>query len=74
MNNVIQLAAFRKPAATMMLNSMPASHLELSISGDSIVPGPAPRIAELHSLTVLIWCLELGARCLDMYVDAEAGK
>jgi hypothetical protein len=74
MSNVIQLAAFRKPAATIALNSMPATRLELSISGDSVVPRPAPRIGELHSLAVLAWCLELGARCLDMYVVAEAEK
>lgn len=35
--------------------------------GGSIVPSPA-RVAELHVLAVLAWCLDLSTNMLDTYI------
>jgi hypothetical protein len=71
MSDVIELAAFRRPAAAV--DSSPASELRISISKSGKIDFRPVKIEPIHALALLQMILATAVYCLEFHIDSEGG-
>lgn len=73
MSNVIQLAAFRKPALTAT-PTRPTSHIHIALSNDGSIEFPPVEVAQPQALAMLRMIIALAGYCLDQHNGRGLGQ
>jgi hypothetical protein len=73
MSDVIQLAAFRKPALTAA-TTRPTSRLHIDIMNDGSIEFPPVEVAQPQALAMLRMIIPLADYCLDQHNGRGLGQ
>ena len=74
MSDVIQLAAFRKPALSAAAKAKPTSRLHIDIMNDGLIEFPPVEVAQPQALAMLRMIIALADCCLDQHNGRGLGQ